>query len=76
MTVNILKTERSYHICAMQKALRIFSSNLQFGTLKQGYLKIFRFDFEKKRKIYGADSLTDLETWIFQDYQNIRKINH
>ena len=31
--------------------------------------------FQRKRKIYGVDSLTALKTWIFQDHQNIRKMN-
>ena len=28
-----------------------------------------------KRKIHGVDSFTALKTWIFQDHQNIRKMN-
>ena len=70
MTVSILKIEWSHQVCAMQEVSRIFSTKLQFGTPKQTYLKI---DFEKKRKIYGVDSLEALKTWIFQDHQNIRK---
>ena len=58
MTVNILKIEWSYQVCAMQKVARIFSTKIQFGTLKQNISK--KLILIKKRKIYGVDSLTDL----------------
>ena len=32
------------------------------------------FDFQRKRKICVVD-LTALKTWIFQDHQNIQKMN-
>ena len=36
---DILKIEWSHQVFAMQKVSRIFSTKLQFGTLKQTYLK-------------------------------------
>ena len=72
MAANILKVVRSYRICAMQNVSRIFSNHLQFGTIKQAYVKIW---FREKRKLYGVDSLTTLKTWMFQDNENTRKMN-
>ena len=40
MTSAFYEIEWSHQVCAMQKVSRIFSSELQFGTLKQTYLKI------------------------------------
>ena len=39
-TVNNLGIDKSHQICTMQKVSRIFSTRLQFGTLKRTYLKI------------------------------------
>ena len=47
MIVTIPKIESPYHICAMQKVSRVFSTKLQFGTFKQTSLKI---SFGEKEK--------------------------
>ena len=49
---------------------RIYEEYFQLICNLVMYLKIWLSE-----KICGVDSLKALETWVFQHYQNIRKIN-
>ena len=47
-SADIVKIERSYQMCAMQKATRIFSTKLQFGTVKRNISK----DLILRRRVF------------------------
>ena len=61
MTVNILKIEWSHQVCAMQNVSRIFSTKLQFGTLKQTYLRV---DFDRKENLWREFSHSSLNVYF------------